>query len=171
MTEPLKEGRALVEKIAEMKDMLLGRMEQVINERGVERADLAETGKLADQIKDLAEAEKACWEAEYYMSVAEAMESKGYMPEEMGYEGGSGGYGGSSGYGGGSGYSGGGSGGSGGGGSRGYRRRGYNSNRDSRGRYSRGYHEEIDGIREAMRTASPEDKEKMQRELRQMLNM
>lgn len=150
----------MVEKIAEMKDMLLGRMEQVINERGIERADLTETGKLADQIKDLAEAEKACWEAEYYMSVAEAMESKGYMPDEMGYEGGgSGGYGGSSGYSGG------------GGGSRGYRRRGYNSNRDSRGRYSRGYHEEIDGIREAMRTASPEDKEKMQRELRQMLNM
>lgn len=120
-------------------------MEQVIDERGIERADLTETGKLVDQIKDLAEAEKSCWEAEYYMSVTDAMENRGYMPDDMGD--------GMSGY------------------SRGYRRRGYNMNRDSRGRYSRGYHEELDGIREAMRNASPDEKEKMQRELRQMLNM
>ena len=133
----------MVEKVAELKDMLIKRMEQVIDERGIERADLTDTGKLADQIKDLAEAEKACWEAEYYMAVSEAMENRGYMPDDIGYDGGS----------------------------RGYRRRGYNMSRDSRGRYSRGYHEELDGIRDAMRNASPDEKEKMQRELRQMLNM
>lgn len=132
----------MVQKIAELKDLLIDRMEHAIDERGIERVDLSETSKLADQIKDLAEAEKACWEAEYYMAVTEAMENRGYMPEDIGD-----------------------------GMSRGYRRRGYNMSRDSRGRYSRGYHEELDGIREAMRNASPDEKEKMQRELRQMLNM
>ena len=144
----------MVEKIKEQKDALLKRLEQVINEKGPERMNVQEAGMLADQIKDLAEAEKACWEAEYYRSVTEAMEgSSGYMPEGMGYV-------------------------------QGVRtgnrgRMGYNRNRDSMGRYtsrrgydgSYGYHEHIEDIRSQMQSASPEEREKMKRELRQMLDM
>ena len=137
----------MVDKIKDIKDVALRRMEQEINERGFERADLKELGDLSDMVKDLAEAEKACWEAEYYRSVSEAMGSQGYMPEGMGY-----GDGRQDGY---------------------QSRQGY---RDSRGRYARrpnsmGYHDEIQGIRDAMSTATPEEREKMQRELRQIVNM
>lgn len=134
----------MVEKIKQIKDDLLRGLEQKINERGVDRADTKEIGELTDAIKDLAEAEKACWEAEYYMSVTDAMGSQGYMPEGPNYDG----MGGRSGY------------------------------RDSRGRYARrpgytpmGYHGEVDGIREAMKTATPEEREKMMRELRQIVGM
>lgn len=140
----------MVEAIKSTKDMLLKRLEQVINEKGPERMNVQEAGMLSDQIKDLAEAEKACWEAEYYRSVTEAMEgSSGYMPDGMGYaQGGRG-------------------------------RMGYNRNRDSMGRYtsrrgydgSYGYHEHMEDIRSQMQSASPEEREKMKRELRQMLDM
>ena len=142
----------MVEAIKSNKDMLLKRLEQVINEKGPERMNVQEAGMLSDQIKDLAEAEKACWEAEYYRSVTEAMEGpSGYMPEDMGYGGRMGGRG----------------------------RMGYNRNRDSMGRYtsrrgydgSYGYHEHMEDIRSEMQTASPEEREKMKRELRQMLDM
>lgn len=136
----------MVEKLKEQKDALLRRLEQVINEKGPERMNIQEAGMLADQIKDLAEAEKACWEAEYFRSVTEAMDSSGYMPEGMGYQNGQGANG----------------------------RMGYNPNRDSMGRYSRGrrgYHEGMDGIRAEMQFASPEEKEKLKRELRQILDM
>lgn len=135
----------MVEAIKSNKDMLLKRLEQVINEKGPERMNVQEAGMLSDQIKDLAEAEKACWEAEYYRSVTEAMEGQsGYMPEGMGYARG---------------------------------RMGYNPNRDSMGRYARrgyggyGYHEHMQDIRSEMQSASPEEREKMKRELRQMLDM
>lgn len=135
----------MVHKIKELKDQLLQGLEQKINERGVDRADMKEIGEITDAIKDLAEAEKACWEAEYYMAIAEGMGSQGYTngnnmgsmynPNSQGY-------------------------------------------RDSRGRYARrpgytpmGYHGEIDEIREAMQTATPEEREKMQRELRQIISM
>ena len=134
----------MVEKIKEQKDALLRRLEQVINEKGPERMNIQEAGMLSDQIKDLAEAEKACWEAEYYRAVTEAMDPAGYMPEGMGYQG------------------------------RGMGRMGYNPNRDAMGRYSsgrRGYHEGMDGLRAEMQNASPEEREKMKRELRQMLDM
>ena len=143
----------MVHKIKDMKDQLLQGLEQKINERGIDRADMKEIGEITDAVKDLAEAEKACWEAEYYRSVSEAMGSQGYMPEGMGYTDGRGGT--TTGMTGGS------------------TRSGY---RDSRGRYARrgysmGYHDEIEGIREAMSTASPEEREKMHRELRQIISM
>lgn len=137
----------MVEKIKHIKDQLLQCMEQKINERGIERADMKELGEIADAVKDLATAEKACWEAEYYMSISESMGAQGYMPEGTYNQNGP--------------YDG---------------RQGY---RDSRGRYTSrrgytrpmGYHEEIDSIREVMQTATPEEREKMQRELRQIVNM
>lgn len=133
----------MVEKISEDKNKILEYMGKTIDKYGPDKMNVEEVGKLADAIKDMAEAEKACWEAEYYRSVTEAMESSGYMPEGMGYQGGQG-------------------------------RMGYNPNRDSMGRYSRGrrgYHEGMDGLRADMQAASPEEREKMKRELRQILDM
>jgi len=140
----------MVEAIKSNKDALLKRLEQVINEKGPERMNVQEAGMLSDQIKDLAEAEKACWEAEYYRAVTDAMEGpSGYMPEGMGYQ------------------------------PMNRGRMGYNRNRDSMGRYasrrgydgSYGYHEHMEDIRSEMQSASPEEREKMKRELRQMLDM
>lgn len=128
----------MVEKIKSIKDKVLQRIEQEIGERGVERVDVCDLGKMADIVKDLADAEKSCWEAEYYRDVSEAMGS-GYTPDMM---------------------------------------RGGMGYRDSRGRYARrgysggmGYHEGLDSVREAMSSASPEEREKMARELRQIVNM
>lgn len=149
----------MVHKIAELKDRALERMEKEIQDRGVDRADLKELGELADIVKDLASAEKDCWEAEYYMTVTEAMGSgSGYM-----YDG--------TGMGDGMGYNGGTTRGMGSMDSR--ARQGY---RDSRGRYARrgytgGIDDDIQSIRQAMTSATPEERERMQRELRQLIGM
>ena len=167
----------MVEKIADLKDQMLMMMEGEISESGIENADVNMLGKIADQIKDLADAEKACWEAEYYRSVTEAMEDG-----KMGYDGGMGygrgsrggmGYerGGNQGYGQGRGYR------------RGYEResrRGYRS-RDSMGRYTsrRGYrrmenygHQDMmEEIRQMMETADPQEREQLKMQLRQMTEM
>lgn len=148
----------MVEKIYDIKNKALQRMEQAIAERGVDRMDVKEMGELADIVKDLSEAEKACWEAEYYRSVTDAMESSGYMPDGMGYDGQDG--------------------------SGGVRRTGGRSGyRDSMGRYAsrggrRGYdggygyqHDPMQAVRDAMSTATAEDREKMMRELRTMVGM
>jgi hypothetical protein len=136
----------MVEIIAEDKNKILEYMGKSLEKYGPDKMNVDEIGKLADAIKDMAEAEKACWEAEYYRSVTEAMDGQGYTPDMMGYQGQ--------------------------GGNRG--RMGYNRNRDSMGRYTsgrRGYHEGMDGLRAEMQSASPEEREKMKRELRQMLDM
>lgn len=170
----------MVEKIADLKDQMLMRMEGEISERGIENADVNTLGKIADQIKDLAEAEKACWEAEYYRSVTEAMEegSMGY-DDGMGYarggqSGSQGGYGyergGRRGYNRGRGYE--------QGGRRGYRRGYRGQPRDSQGQYTsrRGYrrmesygHQDMMAeIRQMMETADPQEKEQLKMQLRQM---
>lgn len=77
----------MVEKIKTIKDQFLGRMEQELNQRGIQRVDVESMGKMADIVKDLAEAEKSCWEAEYYRTVTEAMEGK---QDVAGYGGGMG---------------------------------------------------------------------------------
>ncbi len=146
----------MVEKIKEIKDQALRRMEQSINERGIERADVGEMGKLADVVKDLAEAEKSCWEAEYYRSVTEAMGdgTMGY-DDGMGYS--RGGQGRRNGQGG----------------------MGYNPNRDSMGRYARrGYRQDRYGhddmmqeVRQMMEAADPQERERLRMQLRQMTEM
>jgi len=135
----------MVEVISEDKNRILEYMGKSLEKYGPDKMNVDEIGKLADAVKDLAEAEKACWEAEYYRSVTEAMDGQGYTPDMMGYQG-QGGQG----------------------------RMGYNRNRDSMGRYTsgrRGYHEGMDGLRAEMQSATPEEREKMKRELRQMLDM
>lgn len=140
----------MVELIADEKNKVLEYMKKSLDKYGPDKMNVEEIGKLADAVKDMAEAEKACWEAEYYRSVTEAMGSQGYTPDMMGYQGQGGNQGGNDG------------------------RMGYNRNRDSMGRYTsgrRGYHEGMDGLRAEMQSASPEEREKMKRELRQMLDM
>lgn len=69
----------MVNKICELKDKLLERVENDMQERGVERIDVKEMGELIDMVKDLAEAEGSLWEAEYHREVVKAMkESSGY---------------------------------------------------------------------------------------------
>ena len=160
----------MVEKIKDLKDELLMQAEQDMHDNG------SVDHMMIDDIKDLAEAEKSCWEAEYYRSVSEAMEDG-----QMGYDDGMGyarGNRGGMGYGRGQGSSNQG---------RGYRRgyeresrRGYRG-RDSMGRYTsrRGYRR-MDGyghqdmmaeLRQMMETADPQEKEQLKMQLRQMSEM
>jgi hypothetical protein len=166
----------LVEQISDTKNQLLDKMQQTIDERGIERMDVAEVGKLADAVKDMAEAEKACWEAEYYRAVTEAMEDgqMGY-DDGMGYgRQGRGGRGGSQGN---YGYDRGNQGGS-DRGRRGYRR-GYRG-RDSMGRYTsrRGYRDSRYGhddmmqeVKDLPMSADPQEREQIKQKLRQMADM
>ncbi len=152
----------MLENINDAKEKVLERMKTAIGPSGVERMDVAEMEKLADIVKDLSEAEKECWEAQYYMSVTQAMNSgsgytpetyaaQGYMPEPMSYDTMRTVYGVKSGY------------------------------RDTMGRYATSpsnmgydgmrYGYDMQGLREAMSTASPEEREKMMREMRTMLGM
>ena len=158
----------MVERIKDLKDELLMQAEQDMHDGG--RVD----PEAIDGIKDLADAEKLCWEAEYYRSVTEAMEDgqMGY-DDGMGYRGGRGGMGydrqGGSNQG------------------RGYRRgyeresrRGYRG-RDSMGRYTsrRGYrradgygHQDMMAeLRQMMEQADPQEKEQLKMQLRQMTEM
>lgn len=152
----------MVEKLKDLKDELLMQAEQDMHENG------SVDHMMIDDIKDLAEAEKSCWEAEYYRTVTEAMEDgKAGYDDGMGYtrRGGMGydrqgrGY------------------------RRGYEResrRGYRGqSRDSMGRYNsrRGYRR-MDGyghtdmmaeVRQMMETADPQEREQLKMQLRQMM--
>ena len=156
----------MVEKLKDLKDELLMQAEQDMHEGG------GVDPKMIDSIKDLAEAEKACWEAEYYRSVTEAMEDgkMGY-DDGMGYQRGNRG---------GMGYDRQSSSNQGRGYRRGYEResrRGYRG-RDSMGRYTsrRGYrrmdsygHDDMmQEIRQMMETADPQEREQLKMQLRQM---
>lgn len=68
----------MVERIYEIKNAVLDRIQNDIKDSGIERIDLTEIGKMVDMVKDLAEAEEKCWEAEYYHNVTDAMGSSGY---------------------------------------------------------------------------------------------
>lgn len=70
----------MVEKIKQVKDQILQHMERELTKYGGDRIDVKQMGELADIVKDLAQAEELCWQAEYYRSVSEAMEnnSSGY---------------------------------------------------------------------------------------------
>lgn len=63
----------MVHKICKMKDKLCEYACHQMD-RGLEQVDTHEMGMVVDMIKDLAEAEKSCLEADYYESVVEAME-------------------------------------------------------------------------------------------------
>ena len=163
----------MVERIKDLKDELLMQAEQDMHDNG------SVDHMMIDDIKDLAEAEKACWEAEYYRAVTEAMEDgKSGYDDGMGYRGGRSGYGRGGNR---SGYNQGGYDGQ--GYRRGYEResrRGYRGqSRDSMGRYTsrRGYRR-MDGyghqdmmaeIRQMMEAADPQEREQLRMQLRQMM--
>lgn len=136
----------MVEVIRNLKDQLLEQMEKEVGERGAERLD----PDMVDMVKDLAEAEKSCWEAEYYRSVSEAMGNGSDMGYSMrrGYDNRMQGYQGRSGW-----------------------QNQYGSGYSRRGYGSMGYADSVEGIRNIMMTASPEEKERMRAELRTMLDM
>lgn len=73
------------DEIKQTKEQVLQRMRKSIDERGVDRVDVAELGMLADVVKDLAEADEACWEALYYQSVTSAMDGQRGYDGGMGY--------------------------------------------------------------------------------------
>ena len=138
----------MVGEIYEIKNKIIEQVMKDLKDKGADRLD----PEMIDMIKDLAEAEKSCWEAEYYRSVAEGMQSSGYMPMYggMGYQG------------------------QGQGvqdGSMGYRMSGRGS-ANQYGGYRRGYsgyHDQIDGLRMAMESADPTRKEEMRREMRKLM--
>ena len=68
----------MVEEIYKMKNQILQQAEKELAERGPERIDVNRMGEMIDMVKDLAEAEKSCWEAAYYRKVTEEMEKSGY---------------------------------------------------------------------------------------------
>ena len=128
----------MVDKIYSIKNRLIERIEKDMQERGADRID----GEMVDMVKDLASAEKDCWEAEYYRAVTEAMDGKsGYMPDGANY------------------------------GPRAYQGRTYGMNRSRRGYDSMGHGDSVEGIRNILMMAGPDEKERMKSELRTMLDM
>lgn len=140
----------MVGAIYELKNQLLESMLREVQERGgIDRLDK----ERVDMVKDLAEAEKSCWEAEYYRSVTEAMGNS-----QAGY---SGMYGMQQGTSGGNMRS----------GAQNGSQSGY---RDSMGRYARrgygmGYQEHIDALKMEMQQADPQRREMMANELRGLM--
>lgn len=149
----------MVDKIYEIKNQLLERIMRDISERGIERLD----SSMVDMVKDLAEAEKSCWEAEYYRSVSEAMEGESGSSGFMGYNGSGGGGGGSRG---------GSSGGSGGGRSGWQNQYGSGRNRGGRRGYDgmSYYHDPMESVRAYMRGANPQEQERVRAEMRSMMD-
>lgn len=72
-----------------MKNEFLKLAKKELEERGPDRVDVNRMGEIIDMVKDLAEAEKSCWEAAYYRSVTEAMKDSksGYSTSGMARQG------------------------------------------------------------------------------------
>ena len=112
---------------------MVGKIYELKNEI-LQRIDVKEMGELVDMVKDLAEAEASCWQAEYHRTVIEAMKGSN---ERQGYQMASRG-------------------------SMGY---------DSLKPYL-GYHEDIIApVRQALQSASTEDRAKLKDELRKMMGV
>lgn len=76
------------EEIGAIKKDLIRLFSSELHTKGVNELDAKECGEVADMIKDLAEAEKACMEAYYYETVVKAMEGadqEDWDNERMGY--------------------------------------------------------------------------------------
>lgn len=61
----------MVETIYRLKNKILQHVEK--ETANMDRIDVKEVGELVDMVKDLADAEKLCWEADYFRKVSEAM--------------------------------------------------------------------------------------------------
>lgn len=133
----------MVDRIYEIKNKIIEQVEKDMLDKGADRID----PEMVDMVKDLADAEKSCWEAEYYRSVVEAMGGNagyGMGGAQMGYNGAYGTQQGNYGY------------------------------RDSMGRYARrgygsGYQEHIEALKTELKNAEPQQREAMVKELRAMM--
>lgn len=136
-----------MEKIRRMRDKVMRDAEEMFSQ-GMQNVDSHQAGMVCDMIKDLAEAEKCCAEAEYYESVVDSMgDSYGYQPSDrQGYR-------------------------------EDYEtdRMGY---RDSKGRYAKkprrrmrsGYTEEsVENLREIMEGADPARREQLKADLQELM--
>ena len=65
---------AKLKPICDIKEQLVDICKAELTSKGAAQIDGKELGEAIDMIKDLAEAEKCCWEAHYYKTVVEAME-------------------------------------------------------------------------------------------------
>ena len=77
----------MVEDIYILKNKILQHIER--ETKNMDRIDVKEIGELVDMVKDLAEAEKSCWEASYYKAISEGMEDRagyGSMAARSGYD-------------------------------------------------------------------------------------
>lgn len=72
-------------RIKELKKTLVGWVEKEVSE-GMCGADIEKLGEVVDMIKDLAECEKECMEAEYYVTVIAAMEDAEPEHGKFGYD-------------------------------------------------------------------------------------
>ena len=79
-----QEIKAKLEPICKMKETLTEWSKSEID-KGKDTVDGKELGDAIDMVKDLAEAEKSCWEAAYYESIVKAMEGEESTDERYGY--------------------------------------------------------------------------------------
>ena len=133
----------MVDKIYEIKNQVLEQIERDMREKGADRVD----GEMVDMVKDLACAEKDCWEAEYYRAVTEAMEHDGGSGYTEGPRLGSAGW--QNQYG------------------SGRSRRGYDDRHSYNGM---GYQETVDAMRHYLRNSDPVERERMRSEMRSIMD-
>lgn len=70
-----EEMKSKMREIADTKERLMTELHAKVAS-GLKSCDVKEAGEVVDMIKDLADAEKNCWEACYYETVVKAMEEK-----------------------------------------------------------------------------------------------
>ena len=150
----------MVNEIYDIRSRIVERMRRSLETNGADRMDVDEMGMLADMVKDLSAAERYCMEAEYYAAVTDAMGSYGYMPQDMpsGYD--AMGYGQQGGH-------------RMAGGRGGYRepRGRYAPMQQQGGRQQGRYGYDMQGLREALDSATPEERESILHDLRGMAGM
>lgn len=129
-----------MQKIHQMRE----RLEEIASEqcqRDLHGVDTHELSQVVDMIKDLACAEKACLEADYYEAVLDSMEQEryGYQPERYGYKNQYGSH--------------------------------WQANPSNRRMRRKGYSEEgVENLRMMMDGADPERRKRMKSELEQLVN-
>ena len=138
----------MVENIYELKNKIIKQVEKETAD--MQRMDVKEVGELVDMVKDLAEAEKSCWEASYYRKVTESMgQGSGYSGSSMG-----GGTGSSAGYGSQQG---------------GSMRQGYGTQSMRQGYGTMGHTDLMEPLRMAIQQAGPDERERLRNEVKTII--
>lgn len=78
--------KAALEEQCKIKERLTEILKVELCNTEPQNVDYENSGEVTDMLKDLAEAEKNCWEAQYYKSICEAMAKEGNQENDsMGY--------------------------------------------------------------------------------------